>query len=86
VIEVSLIALRFAMLCLMVSMPCGYRSRANYEHWLSKRRLSLLTISRNQHSTAETAFALARIALLLSLFCFIMHSLLPMLLGESELW
>lgn len=85
-IAAGLVTLRFAILCLLIAMLCGYRSRSNYEHWLTKRRLSSLTLSRNQLSLAETAFGLGRNALWFSLFCFAMHSLLPALLGESEVW
>lgn len=85
-IAIGLLALRFSILSLVVAMLCGYRSRANYEHWLTKRRPSQLTLSRNQHSLAETAFAVGRIALWFSLFCIAMHALLPVLLGNSEVW
>lgn len=62
----------FSLMCLSVALLASWRSRANYELWLKRRRLSYLSQSRHQLSVAESGFAIGRLALLASILLFLL--------------
>jgi hypothetical protein len=63
---------RFALICLTLSCFVAYRSRANYEWWLTHRRTVYLTTAQTMHSLSQTAFIVGRWALFFAVVSFLL--------------